>query len=168
MIPAALGGGAPDVQAPPGRGDLDVGAGVELDELGGSLAGAARLIQAVVQVDAADAIAQDEADAFAALARGLQGAPRGRVTHRRESAGVRADGALGPVVAHPAGRARHRRGDPTLAGPVGRDPAAGRAEPGVTAPAGADGAVAPIPLARPHHLSVTDNPLGYQRITGRG
>ena len=71
------GGRAPDVQASPGRGDLDVGPRVVREQRPRGVVGDAMLVQAAVEVDTADAIPQDEAERRAGGARGLEAAPRG-------------------------------------------------------------------------------------------
>lgn len=154
---AALGGGAPDVQASAGGADLDVGAGVELDEVCGRLGGPALLVQAVVQVDAADAFAQDVAQPVVARRGLLVGAPGGRVAHRGAPSRARVEGDLGGVVVDPPPGLHHggrqRAGRPLLlaaARPVRGHPAPGGAEPRPGPLHAADLPPAPGPLARPH------------------
>nr|DAK46940.1 MAG TPA: hypothetical protein [Caudoviricetes sp.] len=99
---AAWGGGAPDVQAPSGRGDLDVGALVVREQRASSLVRDAVLVEAGVQVDTADAVAEDEAEGRAGRARGLIRAPGRRVGDGSPRARACAHGPFVDVV-DPAG-----------------------------------------------------------------
>nr|DAV61085.1 MAG TPA: hypothetical protein [Caudoviricetes sp.] len=76
---AAWSCGAPDVQAASGGGDLDVGALVVREQRASCLVRDAVLVEAGVQVDTADAVAEDEAEGRAGRARGLIRAPGRRV-----------------------------------------------------------------------------------------
>lgn len=75
------GGRAPDVQASPGRGDLDVGPRVVREQRPRGVVGDAMLIEAPVEVDTADAIPEDEPQGSASRARGRMSAPRARVSN---------------------------------------------------------------------------------------
>lgn len=76
---AAWSCGAPDVQAASGGGDLDVGALVVREQRASSLVRDAVLVEAGVQVDTADTVAEDEAEGCAGRARGLIRAPGRRI-----------------------------------------------------------------------------------------
>lgn len=95
---AAWSCGAPDVQAAPRWGDLDVGALVVREERASSLVRDAVLVEAGVQVDTADAVAEDEAEGRAGRARGLIRAPGRRVGDGCPRARASAQGALVDVV----------------------------------------------------------------------
>ena len=99
---AAWSCGAPDVQAASGGGDLDVGAFVVREQRASSLVRDAVLVEAGVQVDTADAIAEDEAEGRAGRARGLIRAPGRRIGDGCPRARASAQGALVDVV-DPAG-----------------------------------------------------------------
>lgn len=99
---AAWSCGAPDVQAASGRGDLDVGALVVREQRASSLVRDAVLVEAGVQVDTADAVAEDEAEGRAGRARGLICAPGRRIGDGSPRARACAQGPFVDVV-DPAG-----------------------------------------------------------------
>nr|DAF27158.1 MAG TPA: hypothetical protein [Caudoviricetes sp.] len=90
------------MQAPSGGGDLDVGALVVREESPRRLVGDAVLVEAGVQVDTADAVAEDEAEGRAGRARGLICAPGRRVGDGSPRARACAHGPFVDVV-DPAG-----------------------------------------------------------------
>ena len=99
---AAWSCGAPDVKAAPGRGDLDVGALVVREESPRRFVGDAVLVEACVQVDTADTVAEDEAEGRAGRARGLIRAPGRRISDGRPRTRACAHGPFVDVV-DPAG-----------------------------------------------------------------
>lgn len=125
------GGRAPDVQASPGRGDLDVGPRVVREQRPRGVVGDAMLVQAAVEVDTADAIPQDEAERRAGGARGLEAAPRGGIGDGGPRARARAHGSL-VDVGDPARPTRQLSGQAArgfgVGGAVVGNSAASRAE----------------------------------------
>lgn len=99
---AAWSCGAPDVQAASGGGDLDVGALVVREQRASSLVRDAVLVEAGIQVDTADTVAEDEAEGRAGCARGLIRAPGRRIGDGSPRARACAHGAFVDVV-DPAG-----------------------------------------------------------------
>lgn len=75
------GGRPPDVQPAPRRRDFNVGAFVVREKSASGFVGDAMLIEAPVEVDTADAVAEDEPQGSAGRARGRVSAPCARVGH---------------------------------------------------------------------------------------
>jgi len=90
------------VQAASGGGDLDVGALIVREKRASSLVGDAVLVEAGVQVDTADVVAEDEAEGRAGRARGLIRAPGRRISDGRPRTRACAHGPFVDVV-DPAG-----------------------------------------------------------------
>lgn len=131
-LEAALRGGRPpDVQTTPRRRDLNVGALVVRKQRARGVVGDAALVQAAVEVDAADAVAEDEAEGCAGGARGLEAAPCGGVGDGGPCACTCACGAFVDVV-DPARPTRQLGGQVArcvgVGGAVVCDSASGRAE----------------------------------------
>ena len=82
-LEAALrGGGPPDMQAAPRRGDLDVGPRVVREQRARGVVGDAVLVQTAVEVDTADAVPEDKPQGSTSRARGRVSAPRARIGDR--------------------------------------------------------------------------------------
>nr|DAP08099.1 MAG TPA: hypothetical protein [Caudoviricetes sp.] len=86
------------MQTTPRGRDLDVGPRVVREQRARGFVGDAMLVKAGVQVDAADAVAEDEAEGCAGGARGLIRAPGRRVGDRCPRACTCARGAFVEVV----------------------------------------------------------------------
>ena len=81
-------GRSPDMQPAPRRRHLDIRALVVREKSAGSLVGDAMLVKAAVEVDTADAVAEDESQGRASRARGRVGTPSARVCNGGPSAGT--------------------------------------------------------------------------------
>nr|DAP50057.1 MAG TPA: hypothetical protein [Caudoviricetes sp.] len=86
------------MQSASGRGDLDVGALVVSEQRASSLVRDAVLVEAGVQVDTADTVAEDEAEGRAGRARGLIRAPGRRIGDGSPRTRARAHGSFVDVV----------------------------------------------------------------------
>ena len=119
------------MQPTPRWRDLNVGAFVVREENASGLVGDAMLIEAAVEVDTADAVAEDKPQGRAGCARGRVGTPRARVCNGGPTAGARAQWALVQVV-DPSGAAGELDGQASwglrLCGAVVSDSASGRAK----------------------------------------
>lgn len=125
------GGRPPDVQPAPRRRDLNVGAFVVREKSASGLVGDAVLVEAAVEVDAADAVPEDEPQGSASRARGLEAAPRGGIGDRCPVPRARAQRAL-VDVGDPARPTRQLSGQAArgfgVGGAVVGNSAASRAE----------------------------------------